>query len=302
MKFQFLHRFDRKEPVQTTVQITREHCEFSNKIRRHWLGLKFPVPTTGEIRELSNKIRLLYRFGLKLPTPTPGKPREVSNGTGIHIYFPTVGEGGFYRKIISFTGKIIKRSLFALLFFSESFGAGRLGAEQSVVFASGSAPAPSNGAGKEYSALQISTAHSHRCKSAPLKEEIPPAVPFFGKRGEQNTAPVRDIVRDILHAPNLKRLQLLIKRREEREFQRALCEKQLCLKTPPDSCYGFPDLTGRADFHCLNLKIQNVSLSSLNKALKGGRLSAICRRRLEFFKKILLYRQKDAFLKKTQAP
>ena len=207
------------------------------------------------------------------------------------------GRGGkaikLFRKIFAFPEKTVKRSIVPVLLLC-----GLIGAGETVALAPGFAETLSGCGKKRCSALQVSNVRDHRFKSAPLKGDIHTAVPFSGEKSERIEAPVQDI----LHASDLKQLQRLIKKGEERAFEKRLCEKQLRLKAPPDSCYGFPDLRDRADTHCLNLKIQNVSLSSLSKALKTRRLSAICRRRLEFFKKILLYRQKDALLKKPPIP
>lgn len=102
-------------------------------------------------------------------------------------------------------------------------------------------------------------------------------------------------VQEILHASTLPGLQQQIRDRKSQAFQRMLCEKQLVLKTPPYACYAFPDLRKAADSLCLELRIQNVTLSSLKRTLTKS-LSPSCRKHLKNFKKILLYRKKDAFL------
>ena len=202
--------------------------------------------------------------------------------------------GGLFRKILAFPEKTVKRNIVPVLLLC-----GLIGDGQTVASDTRFADMLSGCEGKRCSALQVSNVRDHRFKTALLKGDIHYTAVSFSleKSGQIETS-----VQDILHASDLKQLQRLIKKGEERAFEKTLCEKQLRLKTPPDSCYGFPDLRDRADTHCLNLKIQNVSLSSLSKALKTRQVSAICRRRLEFFKKILLYRQKDALLKKAPVP
>ena len=211
------------------------------------------------------------------------------------VFFPPGGERVIRRgrKTLVFLKKPGKRSLAVILIFIGLFGGGQTSAPSA-----GSAETADGFEGKEHPTPQASNIHGHRLKTAVLKREARMPVPFSIEKSGQIEIPVQDL----LHAPDLKQLQLLIKKGEERAFQKALCEKQLHLKTPPDSCYGFPDLKDRADTHCLNLKIQSADLPSLNRALKNRHLSAICRGRLEFLKKILLYRQKDALLEKSQTP
>jgi len=110
--------------------------------------------------------------------------------------------------------------------------------------------------------------------------------------------PAETKVQDILHAPNLQKLQIHIQNRRASSFQKTLCEKQLLLKTIPHACYLFPALKNTADFHCLSLKIGDITLSSLKKALVTP-LSSSCRKSLKNFEKILLYRKKDLFLNKS---
>ena len=102
-------------------------------------------------------------------------------------------------------------------------------------------------------------------------------------------------VQEILHASTPQQLQLQIKTLSFQAFQRTLCKKQIQLKTLPHACYTLPDLRKAADSLCLELVIQNVTLSSLKKALLKS-LSVPCRKHLKNFEKILLYRKKDAFL------
>ena len=102
-------------------------------------------------------------------------------------------------------------------------------------------------------------------------------------------------VQEILHAPALSQLQKQMRNHKSQAFQRMLCEKQLLLKILPHACYTFPDLRKEADSLCLELGIQKVTLSSLQKALTKS-LSSSCRKHLKNFEKILLYRKKDAFL------
>ena len=111
----------------------------------------------------------------------------------------------------------------------------------------------------------------------------------------QSTVPSR--VQDILHADTLSELRETGRRRRDLAFQRKLCEKQKTLKTPPHSCYPFPDLRESADIFCLQLGIKNVSPLSLNTALNETRLSRICRKHLKKLQKILNYRKKDVFVK-----
>ncbi|MCY4512810.1 MAG: hypothetical protein OXB86_03900 [Bdellovibrionales bacterium] len=101
---------------------------------------------------------------------------------------------------------------------------------------------------------------------------------------------------DILHAPNLKKLQAYMKKHKTLSFQKTLCEKQLQLKVIPYACYFFPELKPVADTHCQELGINNVTLSSLKKALSTP-LPKSCRKILKAFEKILIYRKKDLLLK-----
>ena len=100
-------------------------------------------------------------------------------------------------------------------------------------------------------------------------------------------------VQDILHAPTLQKFQTHLKKHRALSFQKMLCEKQLKINTIPSACYSFPELRKTAEFHCLELGIKNVTLFSLKKALSFP-LSVSCRKHLKNFKKILLYRKKDA--------
>ena len=102
------------------------------------------------------------------------------------------------------------------------------------------------------------------------------------------------MIQGILHAPTLQKLQIHLKKHKALSFQKTLCEKQLQLKAIPYACYSFPELKEVADSHCLELRIKNVTLSSLKKALPFH-LSTPCRKHLKNFEKILLYRQKDTF-------
>ena len=108
--------------------------------------------------------------------------------------------------------------------------------------------------------------------------------------------PAETKVQDILHAPTFRKLQIHIQNRRASSFQKTLCEKQLLLKTIPHACYFFPELKKTADFHCLSLKIGDITLSSLKKALATS-LSSSCRKALKNFEKILLYRKKASYLK-----
>ena len=98
-------------------------------------------------------------------------------------------------------------------------------------------------------------------------------------------------IHDILHAPTSQRLQTHLKKHRALSFQKTLCEKQLEINAIPYACYPFPELRKVADFHCLELGIKNVTLSSLKKAL-FFQLSVSCRKHLKNFEKILLYRKK----------
>lgn len=109
--------------------------------------------------------------------------------------------------------------------------------------------------------------------------------------------PSETTVHNILHASTPQKLQTHLKKHKALTFEKTLCEKQLKINAIPSACYPFSELKRRADLHCLELEIKDVTLLSLKKAL-FFQLSTSCRKHLKSFEKILLYRKKDALLLK----
>ena len=108
--------------------------------------------------------------------------------------------------------------------------------------------------------------------------------------------PTEKNIQEILHASDLKKLQSHMKKHQTLSFKKALCEKQIQLKTIPYACYSFTELKPLADTQCQELDIKNVTLPVLKKALLTP-LPKSCLKILKAFEKILIYREKDTLLK-----
>lgn len=88
-------------------------------------------------------------------------------------------------------------------------------------------------------------------------------------------------------------LKSYIQKQNKQNFLKILCEKQKSMRKIPTACY---ELSLPADFWCLNLKIKELDMAGLNKALKNSFLSSICREYLQKKQQILVYRKKDFLL------
>lgn len=97
----------------------------------------------------------------------------------------------------------------------------------------------------------------------------------------------------ILRADNAASLKRHVKKQNQRDFLKILCEKQKSQKKVPMACY---ELSLSADPWCLKLRLNDLEFESVEKALKSPFLSSICRKHLNNKKKILIYREKDFLL------
>lgn len=91
-------------------------------------------------------------------------------------------------------------------------------------------------------------------------------------------------------APSLK---LYVREQNHQQLLKALCDKQKENRKPPTACY---ELALPVDSWCLRLNIHNLSVKTLNEAIKSSFLSSLCSEHLKEKHKILIYRQKDFLL------
>ena len=97
----------------------------------------------------------------------------------------------------------------------------------------------------------------------------------------------------ILKANDAASLRSSVKEHNHKDFLKILCEKQKENKKPPTACY---ELFLSSDPWCFRLKVKELSLENLKKALQSSFLSSSCREYLKKKQKILFYRQKDFLL------
>ena len=96
---------------------------------------------------------------------------------------------------------------------------------------------------------------------------------------------------DILHAPDRKTLERVIKTQKKSQFLKALCKTQKEFSKIPWACYKLQPFEKEHDPFCLKLSVKNLETSSLKEALTLKTLSALCRKHLNAKLKILNYRK-----------
>ena len=94
----------------------------------------------------------------------------------------------------------------------------------------------------------------------------------------------------IFQESDARSLKFSVEKYRNRNFLEILCEKQKEKRKPPTACY---ELSLNVDAWCLRLKLRDLKLPELQRALESKFLSVSCRKHLEKQKKILIYRQKD---------
>ena len=118
-------------------------------------------------------------------------------------------------------------------------------------------------------------------QSKMIKEYIKPPI---SKTNSQN-------IHKILHAPDIKTLQKIIKQGERGDFLKQLCEKQKQLSRIPWSCYELHPFDSSHDPFCLKLKLKDLKIDSIKQAVALKTLSAACQKHLNFKLKVLNYRK-----------
>lgn len=97
----------------------------------------------------------------------------------------------------------------------------------------------------------------------------------------------------IFQANDATSLKSHVKKHDQQNFLKILCEKQKKNKKPPVACY---ELSLSADSWCLSLKLEDLNLEILNQTLQSKFLSTSCYEHLKKKQKILIYRKKDFLL------
>ena len=95
----------------------------------------------------------------------------------------------------------------------------------------------------------------------------------------------------ILHAPDIKTLEKIIKQQEKNDFLKQLCEEQKRFSSIPWSCYELHPFDKTHDSSCLRLKLKNLKIDSIKQALSLKTLSPACRKHLSLKLRILHYRK-----------
>lgn len=111
------------------------------------------------------------------------------------------------------------------------------------------------------------------------------------KETSQFVTTEKEGIHKILHAPDIKTLKKIMKEQEKTSFLKQLCENQKQFSRIPWSCYKLQPFDKIYDPFCLKLKLKDLEIDLIKKALSIKTLSSICRKHLNLNLRILNYRQ-----------